>query len=41
MPVLGYIEWRSFQAAIERAPRWRFDAAGETSTQHFVEKPLE
>jgi DNA-damage-inducible protein D len=36
MPVLGYVEWRNFQTAIERA-KVAFDAVGETSTHHFVE----
>jgi DNA-damage-inducible protein D len=36
MPVLGYVDWRNFQAAIERA-RIAFDAAGEDSSHHFVE----
>lgn len=36
MPVLGYVEWRNFSGAIERAMA-SFNAAGEDATHHFVE----
>jgi DNA-damage-inducible protein D len=36
MPVLGYVDWRNFEGAIERA-KVSFDAAGEQATHHFVE----
>lgn len=36
MHVLGYMEWRNFQAAIERA-KIAFDVAGESAEHHFVD----
>jgi DNA-damage-inducible protein D len=36
MPVLGYVEWRNFKGAIERAMA-SFTAAGEEASHHFVE----
>ena len=36
MPVLGYVDWRNFHAAIDRAIVG-FDAAGEAAAHHFVE----
>jgi DNA-damage-inducible protein D len=36
MPVLGYVEWRNFQGAIERA-KVAFNAASEDANHHFVD----
>src|SRR5712691_981225 len=36
MPVLGYVDWRNFHAAIDRSTI-AFGAAGEDPAHHFVE----
>ena len=36
VPVLGYVEWRNFQGAIERA-KVAFNAASEDANHHFVD----